>query len=76
MRWLPQKRISIVEKKLSGNKPSAITVEQLKDLYSDQYLNRYSAIVNGNDGIQRIRLNMRDDKLTAEEQVRFIFHYL
>lgn len=75
MKWLPQKRINIVEKKLNGNKPSIITLEQLKDLYSDQYFNRYYVIVNGNDGIKRIRLNMKDDKLTAEEQVTFIFHY-
>nr|XP_050866588.1 DNA-dependent protein kinase catalytic subunit-like isoform X1 [Vespula vulgaris] len=69
VKWLPQKRINIVEKKLNGNKPSIITLEQLKDLYSDQYFNRYYVIVNGNDGIKRIRLNMKDDKLTAEEQV-------
>ncbi|XP_047361003.1 DNA-dependent protein kinase catalytic subunit-like isoform X1 [Vespa velutina] len=69
VKWLPQKRISIVEKKLNGNKPSIITLEQLKDLYSDQYFDRYYVIVNGNDGIKRIRFNMRDDKLTAEEQV-------
>lgn len=76
MKWVPLKKITIVDKKLNGNKPSIITLKQLKDLYSDQYFNRYYAIVNGSDGIRRMRSNMRDFKLTVEEQVRFIFYYL
>ncbi|KAI4490660.1 hypothetical protein M0804_003604 [Polistes exclamans] len=69
VKWLPQKKINIIEKKLNGNKPSAIILEQLKDLYSDQYFERYYMIVNGDDGIKRTRLNIRNEKLTAEEQV-------
>ncbi|KAI4492328.1 hypothetical protein M0802_009838 [Mischocyttarus mexicanus] len=69
VKWLPQQKISIIEKKLNGNKPSAITLEQLKDLYSDQYFERYYMIVNGDDGIKRTRLNIKNEKLTAEEQV-------
>ncbi|KAK2582943.1 hypothetical protein KPH14_009004 [Odynerus spinipes] len=69
VKWLPQKKISIVAKKLSGINPSVITLEQLKDQYSGQYLERYSAIVRGDDNIKRIRAAMKNDELTAEEQV-------
>ena len=72
IKWLPKKRITTVEQKLNGKKPSLITVEELKLAHSDsKYFWRYEEIINGTEENHKtVRAMIKNENLTPEEQVK------
>ena len=71
MKWLPINKVRIVSEKLSGVKPSSVTLKQLKERHSDEkYYSRYEAIVKGTDHDGKsARSLMAEDGLSPEDQV-------
>ncbi|XP_058796465.1 DNA-dependent protein kinase catalytic subunit-like [Phymastichus coffea] len=76
VKWMPKKRIAIIEQKLSGVKPSKIMIEELANMHDDtdeenKYFSKYEVIVNGIDQQHiTIRSMMKNEFLTPKEQVR------
>ncbi|XP_066592485.1 DNA-dependent protein kinase catalytic subunit-like [Prorops nasuta] len=69
VQWVPKKKILIVKEKLNGIKPSTIMLQQFKGCHSDQYFEKYSKIITGEDESTKLRFKMRDTNLSVEEQV-------
>lgn len=78
MKWLPKRKFSLAQKKLSDAKPSNITLEELsynhEDVDDDEnhYFDLYKFIINGNElHHTTARAVMKNDDLTTDEQVCF-----
>ncbi|XP_011503295.1 PREDICTED: DNA-dependent protein kinase catalytic subunit-like [Ceratosolen solmsi marchali] len=75
-KWLPRKKIEIIEKKLNGGNPSKIMVEELSIMHDDENLfegtlYKYTHIINGTDSKHiRKRSRMKTEFLTSEKQVQ------
>lgn len=83
MKWLPKKRIATIERKLNGEKPSRIMLDELANMHDDgeedmesEYFTKYKLIVNGEDHQQvRIRSTLKNEGLTAKEQVCYYWRF-
>lgn len=81
VKWLPEKKIRIVKKKLNGVKPSVITCQELSLMHefemetddANSHFSHYTTFVNGADPRhESVRISIKSDDLTSDEQVRFV----